>query len=114
MVVTSEWFENAPLSVLEAMAYCKPVIGARIGGIPEMIDDGKNGFLFQSGSVDALGQAMARLLEMKADAISEMGHFARLKAEKEYHSDLHYDRLMALYHKAIDHRVSHGAKNGHK
>ena len=43
VVVPSEWYENAPLSVLEAMAYGKPVIGAKIGGIPEMIEDGVDG-----------------------------------------------------------------------
>src|SRR4030042_586656 len=49
IVVPSECYENAPLSILEAFAYGKPVIGARIGGIPEMIEDGVNGFLFEPG-----------------------------------------------------------------
>lgn len=40
------WYENAPLTILEAYTYGKPVLGARIGGIPEMIEVGKTGDLF--------------------------------------------------------------------
>jgi glycosyltransferase involved in cell wall biosynthesis len=42
VVVPSEWYENCSMSVLEAMAYAKPVIGSRIGGIPEQIEDGQS------------------------------------------------------------------------
>ena len=49
VIVPSEWYENAPISVLEALAFGKPVVGARIGGIPEMIDEGVNGYLFELG-----------------------------------------------------------------
>jgi glycosyltransferase involved in cell wall biosynthesis len=102
VVVPSEWYENAPLSVLEAMAYGKPVIGARIGGIPEMIDNGVNGFLFESGNPETLTQTMSALLEMDAAAIADMGNAARSKIEDEYNSGLHYERLIALYRRAIN------------
>lgn len=102
VVVPSEWYENAPLSVLEAMAYGKPVIGSRIGGIPEMIDDGRNGFLFESGNPQALAKAMSALLAMNEGAITDMGRSARWKVEAEYNADLHYERLMALYRRAIN------------
>ncbi len=49
IVVPSIWYENAPLSVLEANALARPVIGADIGGIPELIRPGETGFVFQSG-----------------------------------------------------------------
>ena len=58
VVVPSEWYENAPISILEAMAFGKPVIGARIGGIPEMIDDGLNGYLFEPRDVDDLREKL--------------------------------------------------------
>ena len=48
-VLPSEWYENCPMSVLESYAYGKPVIGADIGGIPELIVDGTDGFLVPSG-----------------------------------------------------------------
>jgi glycosyltransferase involved in cell wall biosynthesis len=102
VVVPSEWYENAPLSVLEAMAYGKPVIGARIGGIPEMIDDGENGFLFQSGNTQALAQSMSAMFKKNGTSIADMGAYARKKIEEEYNSDQHYDRLMTLYRRAIN------------
>ena len=51
MVLPSEWYENAPMSVLESFASGKPVIGARIGGIPEIIDEGENGWTFDSKDI---------------------------------------------------------------
>jgi glycosyltransferase involved in cell wall biosynthesis len=101
VVVPSEWYENAPLSVLEAMAYGKPVIGARIGGIPEMIDHGRNGFLFESGDAHALAETMETVLNLGPDTLSGMGRSARGKVENDYNGEVHYDRLMALYRKAI-------------
>ena len=41
IIVPSEWYENNPMTVLEAFAYGRPVIGADIGGIPEIVIDGK-------------------------------------------------------------------------
>jgi glycosyltransferase involved in cell wall biosynthesis len=106
VVVPSEWYENAPLSVLEAMAFGKPVIGAQIGGIPEMIDNGYNGILFESGNRQALTKSMTTLLEMNEAAIADMGRAARNKIEAEYNADIHYDRLMAIYRESIKHPIS--------
>jgi glycosyltransferase involved in cell wall biosynthesis len=86
---------------LEARAFGKPVIGARIGGIPEMIDDGRNGLLFEAGDAHALTGAMSTLLAMNERAIADMGRSARGKVENEYNAYLHYDKLVTLYRKAI-------------
>jgi glycosyltransferase involved in cell wall biosynthesis len=51
IVLASKWYENNPLSIIESLANGTPVIGANIGGIPELIKDGVNGLLFQSGDV---------------------------------------------------------------
>lgn len=53
-ICPSEWYENCPFSVMESLAYGTPVLGAKIGGIPELIQEGKNGELFQSGDLDSL------------------------------------------------------------
>ncbi len=53
-VYPSEWYENCPFSVMESQLYGTPVIGADIGGIPELIQAGKTGLLFKSGDVDEL------------------------------------------------------------
>ena len=99
-VVPSEWYENFGMSVIESFACCRAVIGARTGGIPEIIDDGENGFLFQPGNVEELREKMARLLESPALA-GEMGMKGRRKAEREYNPDLFYERLMKVYSKLV-------------
>ena len=49
-VYPSEWYENCPFSVMESQLYGTPVLGANIGGIPELIQPGKTGELFESGN----------------------------------------------------------------
>lgn len=53
-VYPSEWYENCPFSVMESQMYGTPVLGADIGGIPELIRVGETGELFESGNVSAL------------------------------------------------------------
>ena len=62
LVVPSIWPENSPLVVGEALLAGVPVVASRIGGIPELIDDGCNGLLFQAGDANDLARALARLL----------------------------------------------------
>ena len=53
-VVPSECYENCPFALMESQIYGTPVLGADIGGIPELIEKGVNGELFESGNVDSL------------------------------------------------------------
>jgi len=96
VVVPSEWYENCSMSVLEAMAYGKPIIGSRIGGIPEQIEDGKTGFLFEMGNVEELAEKMIILTEDEG-LRKKMGKAAREKLEKEYSLDSHCNMLMEIY-----------------
>lgn len=60
-ICPSECYENCPFSVMESQARGTVAIGARIGGIPELVIDGENGLLFESGNVDSLVSAITRL-----------------------------------------------------
>lgn len=60
-VYPSEWYENCPFSVMESQMYGTPVVGAKIGGIPELIQDGKTGELFKSGDADELKEKVSAL-----------------------------------------------------
>ncbi len=62
-VCPSEWYENCPFSVMESQAQGTPVIGAAIGGIPELVTDGVNGDLFVSKDAVSLAAAIRRLWE---------------------------------------------------
>lgn len=100
VVLPSECYENAPLAVLEAFAYGKPVIGANIGGIPEMVIDGQTGLLFESGNYEDLKDKINYLLN-NPSKIVEMGKNAQKKVKEEYNEELHYKRLMDVYKRTI-------------
>jgi glycosyltransferase involved in cell wall biosynthesis len=61
LLVPSLWYENAPVAVVEAAAYGLGVIGSRMGGIPELVREGRTGFLFDPGDAAGLADAIAGL-----------------------------------------------------
>jgi GT2 family glycosyltransferase/glycosyltransferase involved in cell wall biosynthesis len=62
LVVPSIWPENSPLVIQEAFLAGVPVVASRIGGIPEAVDDGRNGLLFRAGDSGDLARTLTRLL----------------------------------------------------
>lgn len=62
-IYPSEWYENCPFSVIESQMYGTPVIGSRMGGIPELIREEKTGLMFEAGNVDDLEEKLRYLLE---------------------------------------------------
>jgi glycosyltransferase involved in cell wall biosynthesis len=60
-VYPSQWYENCPFSVMESQMYGTPVLGANIGGIPELIQIGKTGDLFESGNAAELKEKISTL-----------------------------------------------------
>ena len=98
VVLPSEWYENAPLSVMEACALGKPVIGARIGGIPELIREGETGITFQSGSVESLAAALRRFADMPDAKLADMGRQGRAWMESDYTAERYRERLLKLYY----------------
>lgn len=95
-VIPSYYFENFPTTIIESFVYGKPVIGSNLGGIPEMIDHGENGLLFEPGDVNDLSQKIKIMYENKEQA-SVMGKNGRAKAEANYTSQVYYSKLMKIY-----------------
>ena len=54
--------EGSPVSIIESMTYGLPILSTRVGGIPELVEDGKNGILFDPGDKDAMKRAIDKLL----------------------------------------------------
>ncbi len=96
VIVPSEWFDNSPLVIYESFAYGRPVIGAQMGGITELIDDGDTGYLFEAGNVEQLVAKMRRLWEEPQRAL-QFGKNARAKAEREFDPTVHYNRIYDWY-----------------
>lgn len=100
-VTPSHWYENNPRTVIESFALGKPVIGARIGGIPELVKDGETGLTFEPANADDLRNKIEYLIR-NCDKIIEMGKNARKFVEKEFNPEKHYKKLMEVYEKAIE------------
>ena len=92
MVLPAEWSENNPLTVIESQSLGTPVLGARIGGIPELIEEGTSGMTFTSGNVEDLKDKILKMFEHEFDydAIAK-------NAIERYSSEAYYEKLMAFY-----------------
>jgi len=97
MVLPSELYENAPMSVLEAYALERPVIGADIGGIPELIRVGETGGLFPSRDVDALAEQLRHFAALPDSTILAMGKTGRAWVEQDFTAERYRERLIDLY-----------------
>lgn len=95
-VYPSEWYENCPFSVMESQLYGTPVIGADIGGIPELIRVGETGLLFESGNADALCEAIGSVAkdEEKAMRMHEACRSLSFDTIDEY-----LEKLLKIYAK---------------
>jgi glycosyltransferase involved in cell wall biosynthesis len=98
VVLPSEWYENAPVSVLEAYALGKPVIGARIGGIPELIREDETGLTFTSGNEASLTAALRGMTQRSDTQIQEMGRRARSWVEERFTAEEYRERILETYH----------------
>jgi glycosyltransferase involved in cell wall biosynthesis len=95
-LVLPSYAEGLPMAILEAMSYGIPVIATRVGAIPEVITDGREGFLIEPGDVSALAD---RMLKISGDPElrRQMGQAARRRVEAEYSLDAMVDRIMNVY-----------------
>ncbi|WP_407320873.1 glycosyltransferase family 4 protein [Dickeya ananatis] len=100
VVVPSEYYENCSMSVLESMAFAKPVVGGRIGGIPEQIRDKVDGILFEPGNVQVLAGVLD-YLALNPQQAKEMGRNARQRLSEKYSLNKHTAALLALYQEII-------------
>jgi len=96
----SEWYENAPLSVMEAAARGKAAIVSDLGGLPELVNDGETGIVVRAGDAPALAAAIDRMTGAPERA-REMGRNARAFMEETFSARRHYDALIAVYERAL-------------
>ncbi|MDO8265052.1 MAG: glycosyltransferase family 4 protein [Candidatus Parcubacteria bacterium] len=87
--------EGLPRVIIEAMALSKPVIGSDAGGIPELVQDGINGFLFKSGDSGSLAEKMRTLLSKK-ELAKEFGIKGRMFAEQNFSNDKYIENYIKM------------------
>ncbi len=92
--------EGIPVSVMEAMEAGLPVIATRVGGVPDLIEDGVSGCLIDMGGVDALTQWLVRISTDKAFC-AQLGAAARERLISEFSVEQMARRFEALYEEAV-------------
>lgn len=106
IIVPSECYENNPLTIIEAYANGKPVIGSNIGGIPEIIEDGNTGYLFEMKSVEELSDKIDIAEAIDEREYARLSYNARKFAEKHFDQETHYESLIKLYQQTIQDKKS--------
>lgn len=100
VILPSEWYENGPYSAIEALQLGRPIIGANIGGIPELVDG--NGKLFESGSVNELVSNIKYFDELSKDEYLKCKDASEKLFKKNYTWESHYKLLKDVYFNLIE------------
>jgi glycosyltransferase involved in cell wall biosynthesis len=101
LTVPSICYENFPRTIVEAFACALPVIASRIGGLPDIVEEGKTGLLFEPGNSEDLANKM-RWAVTHPQEMAAMGLEARLRYESRYTAERNYEQLLTVYRSAID------------
>jgi glycosyltransferase involved in cell wall biosynthesis len=92
LVIPSRWQENNPLVALEAKAYGVPLIVSDRGGLPELVEDGQTGFVFNSGDVSALSRVISRSVDW-----ASLGERSYQDYLNNYTPERHFQMLLSRY-----------------
>jgi glycosyltransferase involved in cell wall biosynthesis len=108
LVVPSIWYEGYPMAILEAFSQGVPCVASNIGGIPEIVEDGKTGLLFEPGNADDLRDKMNMLFGNKR-LCEQLGRNARETYLTKHSPESNYLRLRSIYENAIASKKSDAA-----
>lgn len=100
--VPSEWYENNPMTIVEAYSLKTPVIGAAIGGITEIVVEGKTGYLHKSGCVDDLCSKLALADNLNRKDYNSLKVYSKSFSEANFNRDQYYLNLFGIYTKVIN------------
>ncbi|MGK9368123.1 glycosyltransferase family 4 protein [Melioribacter sp. Ez-97] len=99
VIIPSRVYENNPYAVIEAFASGRPVIAPDAGGIPEIVENGKNGFLYKANDIDALTDSIYKAYELEEREYAKMCERALQTAKNKFNPVSHYESLIRVYEK---------------
>lgn len=100
--VPSECYENNPMTIVESYSLGTPVIGSNIGGIPEIVEAGKTGFLFEPRDEESLERTIVKAKELTDSEYADMCNAAFDFYKANFNEEVYYDRLIGFYNEIIN------------
>lgn len=101
VIASSECNETSSMMTIESNSLAKPVIGADIGGISELIDEGTTGFLFEPRNLTSLMKVLMDSTQLNSDKYKNMCNSAYKFALNNFSPELHYNTLVSIYENAL-------------
>jgi glycosyltransferase involved in cell wall biosynthesis len=99
-LVLPSFAEGLPVVIMEAMALGRPVVSTYVAGIPELVRDGRTGWLVAAGDIDALAAALRECLAAPAERLAAMGAAARAVVRERHDVDREAAKLAASFRRA--------------
>ncbi len=100
-LVLPSFAEGIPVAAMEAMALGRPVIATYVGGLPELVQPGENGWLVPAGSIEKLAEAMREALDATAERLDDMGKRGRQRVLEQHDIAMEARKLSDLLERAI-------------
>ena len=101
IILPSEWYENGPYAIMEAMSQGKPVIVSRYGGLPEIVEDSKTGFICNPFDSDDLKRCIEKVCNLSDDEYKAMSKMAVQNAKRDFDAESYAKNLLAHYERLI-------------
>lgn len=102
VLIPSIWYDNLPNTALESFSNGKPVIASNVGSLPELVEDGKNGYLFTPGNVEDL---ISKINMIDNDEnIIKMGEYSKCILREKFSEEKHYSELLKVFEKVLNER----------
>lgn len=102
-IIPSVWHEVFGLTIIESLSAGTPVIGSKVGGITELIQEGENGFLFERANEKELANKIERLINLSEDEYAQMARNS-YRAKNEFKPEWYYEELVSIYEQAINNK----------
>ena len=103
-MVLPSFAEGLPVVIMEALGLGRPVITTHIAGIPELVQDGVNGWVVPAGSVDALTDALEQVLKTPTTRLSEMGRLGAERVADQHDAAREAEKLASLFQQSATQR----------
>jgi glycosyltransferase involved in cell wall biosynthesis len=100
-LIMPSFAEGLPVVLMEAMALGRPVLSTYVAGIPELVVDGKSGWLFPAGSIEHMAASIRACLDAGESELTSMGEYARARALDRHDVDKEVLKLERLFQSAM-------------